>query len=102
MVFLGAVDHDMPHFHEFESNITGLTQQADVTNSIEILSDSGDESHRKEELDWFMQVVGRSETHPVERRREIVRMELERRRKKWKIVSLEPLSFFAPPKVSAP
>ncbi len=100
MTFLGAVDHNMLHFHEFESNLMALTDQADIANSIEILSDSGDDTHRQEELDWFMQVVGKSEFHPVEQRREVVRVALERRGKKWKIVSIEPLSFFAPPKVS--
>jgi hypothetical protein len=100
MVFLKAVDHDMPHFHEFETNLMALTDQADIANSIEILADSGNNTQRREELDWFMQVVGKSAFHPVEQRREVVRVSLERRGKKWKIGSIEPLSFFAPPKVS--
>jgi hypothetical protein len=101
MVFLAAIDHDMPHFEEFQANLMALTDQADIANSIEILSDSGDDEHRSEELDWFMQIVGKAELHPVEQRREVVRIGLERRgKKKWKIVSIEPRSFFGPPKAS--
>jgi len=100
MVFLAAVDHDMPHFEDFQTNLIALTNEADIANSIEVLSDTGDDTHRSEELDWFMQIVGKSELHPVEQRREVARFRLERRRKKWKIVSIEPLSLFAPPKVS--
>lgn len=96
--FLDAVDHNMPHFEDFKANLQALADQADVTNSIEVLSDEGDDARRAVELDWFMQIVGKSETHPVEQRRSVVRCRLERRGKKWKIVAIEPLQFFAPPK----
>src|SRR5271155_180271 len=51
MVFLESVDHDMPHFQEFQNDLMALTGQADVANSLEILSDEGDETHRTEEFD---------------------------------------------------
>jgi hypothetical protein len=100
LAFLEAVDHDMPHYLDFQNDLTALADQADITNSIEVLSDEGDEAYRSEELDWFMQIVGKSESHPVEQRRAVVRFRLERRGKKWKIVSIDPLRFFAPPKAS--
>ena len=91
MVFLEAVDHDMPNFQEFETDLMALTSQADVANSLEVLSDEGDDTHRDEELDWFMQIVGKSESRPVEQRRAVVKFRLERRGKKWKIVAIDPL-----------
>jgi hypothetical protein len=94
------VDHDMPHFQEFQADLMALTGQADVANSLEVMSDEGDDTHRAEEFDWFMQIVGKSESRPVEQRRAVVKFRLERRGKKWKIVSIDPLHFFAPPKVS--
>jgi hypothetical protein len=100
MVFLEAVDHDMPHFQEFQSDLMALTGQADVANSLEGVSDEGDDTHRAEEFDWFMQIVGKSESRPVEQRRAVVKFRLERRGKKWKIVAIDPLHFFAPPKAS--
>ncbi|MFN7993751.1 MAG: hypothetical protein U0Q18_09135 [Bryobacteraceae bacterium] len=96
--FLDAVDREMPQYDVFQANVKALVDQADVTNSIEVLSNSGDDAHRSEELDWFMQIVGKSEDHPVERRREVVKVSLARRGKKWKIVSIDPIGFFAPPK----
>jgi Fe-S-cluster formation regulator IscX/YfhJ len=101
-MFVEAVDPEMPNFQDFRRDIVALTDLADVTNSIEILSDTGDDTHRNEELDWFLEIVGKSDPHPVERRREVVKFRLERKGKKnkWKIVSIDPLHFFAPPKVT--
>jgi hypothetical protein len=99
-MFIEAVDPGMPNFQDFRRDVVALADLADVTNSIEVLSDSGDDTHRAEELDWFLEIVGKSEPHPLERRREVVKFRLERKGKKWKIVSIEPLHFFAPPKIT--
>ncbi|HXM43238.1 MAG TPA: hypothetical protein VN924_18520 [Bryobacteraceae bacterium] len=102
-MFIEAVDPDMPNFQDFRRDLVALTDLASVTNSIEILSDTGDDTHRADELDWFLEIVGNSEPHPVERRREVVKFLLERKGKKgktWKIVSIDPLHFFAPPKIT--
>jgi len=98
MVFLEAVDRDMPRFEDFRNDLTALAEQADIANSIEVYSDEGDDNHRVEELDWFLEIVERSPSRPVERRREVVRFRLERRGKRWKIIGIDPLHFFAPPR----
>jgi len=92
----------MPHFQDFRRDLVALTDLADITNSIEVLSDTGDDAHRAEELDWFLEIVSKSEPHSLERRREVVKFRLERKGKKnkWKIVSIDPLHFFAPPKLT--
>ena len=97
-VFVEAIDPDMPQVSELRGDLTALIAVASVTNSIEVLSDKGDDTHRAEELDWFLEIVGKSQSHPVERRRSVVKFRLERKGKKWKIVSIDPLHFFAPPK----
>lgn len=97
-MFVEAVDPDMPNFQDFRRDIVALTDLADLTNSIEVLSDTGDDTHRVEELDWFLEIVDKSQSHHLERRREVVKFKLERKGKKWKIVSIDPLHFFAPPK----
>jgi len=97
-VFVETVDPAMPNFHDFRNNLTALSALADLTNSIEVLSDTGDDSHRDEELDWFLEIVNKSQSHTLERRREIVKFRLERKGKKWKIVSISPIQFFGPPK----
>jgi hypothetical protein len=93
----------MPNFQDFRRDVVALTDLADLTNSIEVLSDTGDDTHRAEELDWFLEIVGKSDSHTVEHRREVVKFRLERKGgkgKKWKIVSIDPLHFFAPPKLT--
>ena len=102
-MFVEAVDPGMPHFDDFRRDLVALTDLASVTNAIEVLSDSGDDAHRAEELDWFLEIVGKPAPHSVERRREVVKFRLERKGNKgknWKIVSIDPLHFFAPPKIS--
>lgn len=101
-IFIDAIDPAMPNFADFRRDIVALTDLADLTNSIEVLSDTGDDTHRAEELDWFLEIVGKADPHTVERRREVVKFGLERKGgkgKKWKIVSIDPLHFFAPPKL---
>jgi len=97
-VFVEAFDPDMPQLREVRLDVTALAAVADLTNSIEVVSDKGDDTHRAEELDWFLEIVEKADSHKVERRREVVKFRLERKGKKWKIVSVEPLHFFAPPK----
>jgi Fe-S-cluster formation regulator IscX/YfhJ len=102
-MFVEAVDPAMPNFQDFRRDVVALTDLADLTNSIEVLSDTGDDTHRAEELDWFLEIVGKSDSHTVEHRREVVKFRLERKGgkgKKWKIVSIDPLHFFAPPKLT--
>lgn len=102
-MFIEAVDPDMPNLQDFRRDIVALTDLASITNSLEILADSGDDTHRAEEVDWFLEIVGKSDPHSLERRREVVKFGLERKGnkgKKWKIVSIDPLHFFAPPKIT--
>ena len=99
-MFVEAVDPAMPHFDEFRRDVVALTDLATLTNSIEVLSDTGDDTHRAEELDWYLEILGKSDPHPLEQRREVVKFRLERKGKKWKIVSIDPLNFFRPPKIT--
>jgi hypothetical protein len=98
LVFLDTVDHTMPHYADFQNDIMALAGEADITNSIEVLDDQGDDNQRTEELDWFMQIVSKADSEDVERRRGAVTFRLEKRGKKWKIVSIDPVRFFAPRK----
>ncbi|HTQ58210.1 MAG TPA: hypothetical protein VMI94_27295 [Bryobacteraceae bacterium] len=96
--FVDAVDPNMPHFYDFRAGLAALVATADLTSSVEVISDAGDDTHREAELDWILQIVGRSDPHSVEDRHQTVKFRLERKGKKWKITSIEPLNFFGPPK----
>jgi hypothetical protein len=104
-MFVEAVDPAMPHFEDFRRDVVALTDLATLTNSIEVLSDTGDDTHRTEELDWYLEMMSKADPHPVERRREVVKFRLERKGdkgKKWRIVSIDPPHFFAPPSEPRP
>jgi KaiC/GvpD/RAD55 family RecA-like ATPase len=97
LAFLDRVDHAMQDYQTLEQNILALTAQNEVLSSIEVLKDDGDEHTRNVELDWFLQIRSRAENGGIERRREVVKCRIERHKKKWEVVSLEPKSLFAPP-----
>jgi hypothetical protein len=96
---LQVLDPAMPGYQTLVQSITALTAQSDIICSIDVLVNEGDNDRRKVELDWFLQLT--SPGAPLIRRRERVKGRLERRgkKKKWIIVQLEPVSFFAPVRV---
>jgi hypothetical protein len=97
LAFLDHVDHSMRDYEKLERNIMALTAQNEVTSSIALLTEDGDDHARSADLDWFLQIRSREQTGPLERRRQTVKCGLERGKKKWRVVSLEPISFFAAP-----
>lgn len=86
----------MPDYQKLVNYIGALTAGFDIVCSIDVLSNQGDDRARAVDLDWLLQLTARGS--PVARRRERVKCRLERRGKKWKITSLDPVAFFAPPK----
>ncbi|PYT32758.1 MAG: hypothetical protein DMG58_09565 [Acidobacteria bacterium] len=96
LAFLDHVDHVMPDYGKLEKYILALAAQNEVMSSIDVLKEEGDGHTRTAELDWFLQIRSREQSGPLERRRQIVKCRLERQ-KKWKVMAIEPVSFFAPP-----
>ena len=95
--FLDHVDHAMPDYGTLEKYILALAAQDEVMSSIDLLKEEGDDRIQTAELDWFLQIRSREQSGPRERRRQIVRCRLERTKKKWKVMAVEPVSFFVPP-----
>jgi hypothetical protein len=96
LAFLEHVDHATPGYQKLEADILALVEQSEVLSSIEVLRDDGDDRARTVLLDWFLQLRSREQTGPLTRRREVVKCRLERVKKKWKVVAIEPPNFFAP------
>jgi hypothetical protein len=97
--FLRAFDPAMPGFAEFRNSVTALLGQAEVQSSIELVSNEGDGQKRKVEVDWLMRITGHTNVSGASSRQERVKCGIEKQGKRWRIVSLEPLAFFAPPPV---
>jgi hypothetical protein len=97
LAFLDRVDHSMPDYQKLEQNVLALVAQNEVLTSFDVLQQEGTEEQQTVELDWFLQIWSREVNGPLERRRQSVKCRLRRAKKKWKVMSLEPVSFFAPP-----
>jgi hypothetical protein len=97
--FMDGFDKDMPGYGDLKTQVTALVNQADVTSSIEPIEEQGDETNYRIDLDWFLQVRSLLDNGPIVERRRLVHCQLRKDKKKWKIVSLQPIEFFAPAKV---
>jgi hypothetical protein len=94
--FMKNFDKDMPGYDTLKIQIRALLTNADVSSSVEPVKDEGDESKRTVDLDWYLQIRSQYPTGPIVTRREVIHCELRKQGKHWKIVSLEPMEFFAP------
>jgi len=97
LAFLDHVDHAMPDYGKLEKCILALAAQNEVMSSIDVLKEEGDDHTHTAELDWFLQIRSREQSGPLERRRQIIRCRLRRPKKRWKVMAIEPVSFFVPP-----
>jgi hypothetical protein len=87
--FLNHFDPKMPGYDRLSSDVRSLLDRSEVSSSIEVVSDQGDAHKHTIELDWLLQV---DQDAP---RRGIVKCAIEKQGTKWKIVSFDPLGFFA-------
>jgi hypothetical protein len=97
--FMDAFDKNMPDYEQLKNQIDALTNQAEVSSSIEPLKNEGDDKKRSVDLDWYLEVRSLLQDGPIARRREVIHCELQREKQGWKIVSMKPVDFFAPAKL---
>jgi hypothetical protein len=86
-LFMEGFDRDMPGFAKLQEQIERLAAE-EVASSVEVVRDEGDGRARSMELDWLLK-IGREQP-----RRAILKCRVEKRGRKWKITSLEPIEFF--------
>ncbi len=95
--FLDAFDKNMPDYDKLKTGVTALVRQADVSSSVEPLSDEGDDTKRTVDFDWYLEVL--LPDGQLVRRREVVHCDLRKEKKQWKIVALKPIEFFGAAKL---
>jgi hypothetical protein len=88
--FLDHFDPNMPGYLSLENDIKAL-ENADVSSTIEFVSDTGDDKARELQIDWLLRVNG------GQPRRQIIQCSIRKQGKKWKITSFKPVDFFAQP-----
>ena len=106
--FLAAFDKAMPGYQKLSDNVTALLHGFDIQSSVEFNKNEGDDQKREVEADWLMIL------HPVEngmyaspkgevmasdRREQVLKCTVAKQGRKWKMVALGPVEFFAPPAV---
>ena len=87
--FLEQFDRQMPDYETLRAEIRELlavTQEIGTT--VDVISDEGDEQKRSLELDWVLKL------DTADPRRQIVKCQIQKQGKKWKITRLEPVEFF--------
>jgi hypothetical protein len=99
--FMAAFDREMPGYDKLRQEVTALVGPragngvylTEIASYVDVVSDEGDAQHRTVEVDWRMRVKRRGDAVSAPREQRL-QCKLEKRGKKWKIVSLTPLEFF--------
>jgi len=87
--FLDQFDRQMPEYEKLRDEIRELIATAqEIGSTLDVITDAGDEQKRTLELDWLLKIDNAAP------RRQIVRCEVEKQGKKWRITRLEPVEFF--------
>ncbi len=88
--FLDKFDPKMPGYSTLRDEVESLLATAKVGSAIDIVRDDGNDQKRSLELDWLLQIEGQPS------RRKIVKCQIEREGKNWKITTFEPIDLFKP------
>jgi hypothetical protein len=90
--FLDQFDAKMPQYEKLRDEIQDLFGVAqEIGSTIDVITDGGSEEKRMLELDWLLKIDN------AEPRRQIVKCQVEKQGKKWKITALDPVDFFRAP-----
>lgn len=95
--FMQAFDPALPGYAQLKDNVLALEQAADIESSVDLVQNDGNDEARTIMVDWLMSLVGHDTSVTDVQRSETLTCRLEKRGKSWRITSLEPRSFFAPP-----
>lgn len=89
----------LPERDLFEGNVRGMLQLAQVATTLEAREWKTEGARTVVVLDWFLELrrSGEGSVLATQRRRQLVEAVWEKAGKRWKIVALKPMEFFAPP-----
>src|SRR5260370_8443319 len=62
-VFLRAIDPAMPGYSQFAADVNALATQNALSNSIVMAKQEGDDRSQVVELDWLLEITGKTESH---------------------------------------
>ena len=97
--FLKRFDPAMPGYAKLETEVRALVKVAEVSSAAQVLETKATGDELVLAVDWYVELKLHSQDLAGERRRELVEVRLKRAGKSWKILSLEPQSLFAAPRL---
>ncbi len=82
---------------QIETNLRALVNNNEVASSISVLSIAGEGDKRQVELDWYLQLAPKGLPASSVRRRERLKLTIERVKKGWSVLEMDPVTLFQPP-----
>lgn len=94
--FLKQFDKAMPGYGRLQTDVEALLAGSEVSCSVDVLRDEGDEQKRSVAVDWSVRVHPKSATGQMIDREETLELELTKAGSKWKITGVSKTRLFAP------
>ena len=92
--FMAEIPEDVPDRETLAANVEGLLAAAIVTSSVAVIEITS----REARLEWYMEIKSRATGTVVERRRQIVSIQLGR---SDQLMAIQPVRVFRPPGLQA-
>jgi hypothetical protein len=91
-------DRAMLGYTDLKTALTALWTRYQIEPSLDLKSNEGDDTHRTLQIDWVLTLQNQQDPVDSTRREASLVFKVAREAKGWRIVSLDPAAFFAPPK----
>jgi hypothetical protein len=104
--FLTAFNKAMPGYNQLSVDVSALTKEFEIQNSVDFNKNEGDDQKRTVEADWLMTLrpvqdvnlqKSNAEVFASTSREKVLKCTVVKQGRKWRISSLDPADFFAPP-----
>ncbi len=97
--FMKRIDPAMPGYTQLETEVEALVKLAGVASSVQLLELTAKDDGFDLQVDWFVELKPHGQELSSERRRDLLKLRLKRVGKGWKILTLEPRTIFAAPRL---
>lgn len=94
--FFGAFSREFPQREELFRNVRALEREFEIASTVEVIESTEQDGEASLALDWSVELRPRAGTGELVRRRERIEVKMRREGRHWRVISLRPLSFFAP------
>lgn len=95
-LFLAAFDRqEFAGYGELREQVTALVAQRRIASSVAVESVQGGPVEWTVDVDWLIELTHKLDPSPPEQRRDILKLRVRKRGRRWRVVDLQPLTFFA-------